>query len=110
MDLNFYNTLSEAKQALESRAYVDEFKYVEGRLLNVSTKTFYLPDELMIREYHRFIEETKADRTIVLFAIRTKDNRKGTVVMDYSADAEMGLINFMNRVRIYIPDGDEDKK
>lgn len=110
MELNFYETLSEATQALKSRAYVDEFKFVEGKLLNASTRTSYVPDELMIREYHRFIDEAKAERTKVLFAIRTKDNRKGMLVMDYSVDAEMGLINFMNRVRIHIPDGDEDKK
>ena len=104
MPLNFYDTLVEADEALRARGYEDQFVFAEGKLENVDSGNRYSPEELSIREYHRFEGMSTPGDSSVLFAIKTVEDEKGTIVMNYSADAEMDLLNFMNHVKIEIPE------
>jgi hypothetical protein len=57
---------------------------------------------LAIVEYHRFAAKANPEDRAVIFAIETKDDTKGTVLLNYSSDENLELISFIDKVKVKI--------
>lgn len=104
MELNHYDNLVEATQDLGKRGYDGQFKYADGMLVNTKNDNSYTANQLTIVEYHRFEGMTNPADNSVVFAIETVDNQNGTLIMSYSADADMDLVSFIDAVKIKASD------
>lgn len=104
MKLNSYDNLVQATNAFANRGYTGQFKYVDDRLVHLETDEHYKADHLQIVEYHRFEGATNPSDMSIIFAIETEDRKKGTLVMAFSADADMGLLSFIDKVKIKTPE------
>ena len=98
MNLSRYRTLSQVVNQLKDRGYSTDFKLEEGMLKSLKTGRTYLPENLRIMEQHRFEGESNPADMSVVFAIKTHDGIKGTVISSYGTYADIPLIKFMDQV------------
>ena len=75
-----YATLAEAIDDLTRRGYTEQFAIVDGGLRAVGTRTTFSPDDLTVREYHRFEGVSDPDDTAIVYAIETRSGVRGTLV------------------------------
>lgn len=85
MKLTNFNSLSEAVDFLTQKGYAEDFKAEQNVIKALYSKKEYAPKELKIVDSFRFEGETNPEDETVLFALISKDNVKGTLVMSYSA-------------------------
>lgn len=83
-----YETLSEAIRALKERGYIQDFNLHPEWIECPSLDMRLVPDEFHVDEVHRFEGMTSPDDSAVLFAIRSTDGVKGTLVDAYGAYAD----------------------
>lgn len=100
MHLNNYTTLSQATRDLDKRGFVAQFDFREGEFLDLKSEESFSAKELAIVEYHRFEGMTNPADTSIVFAIETDSGKKGTLIMNYGADVDLGVFDFMDKVRI----------
>ena len=86
MDINEFENLYEAVDALTKEGYKETFKAEQSFIKALYSKNEYHPDELKIIKCFRFDYMTNPDDESVLFAIIADDGIKGTLVMSYSAE------------------------
>lgn len=82
-----YITLSEAVNDLNKRGYTLTFE-AKSNQLNCSDGSMHQPDHFDVKEFYRFEGDSSAGDSSVVYAIETKDGRKGTLVDGYGASAE----------------------
>lgn len=104
MKLNSYDNLVQATAAFAERGFSGQFKYIDNQLVHLETDSSYRADQLQIVEYHRFEGATNPSDMSVIFGIETDDGMKGTLIMAYSADADMDLLSFIDKVKIKTPE------
>lgn len=100
MDFNNYESLVQASEELITRGFNRKFKFDDGKMLNLADNKKYTPEELKIVEYHRFEGINNPADSTIIFAVEAIDSSKGTVIMNYSADADMNLVSFIDKVKI----------
>ena len=104
MRLNSYDNLVQATTAFADRGFTGQFKYVNNHLVLLETDSRYQANQLQIVEYHRFEGATNPSDMSVIFGIETDDGMKGTLIMAYSAEADMDLLSFIDKVKIKTPE------
>ena len=82
---NDYETLSQATNALTQHGYTESFKAEDHVIIGLNSDKKYTPEDLKIAYTYRFEGITNPQDDTVVFAIETKDEIKGTLVMSYSA-------------------------
>lgn len=102
MNVNYYDNLVQATEALSERGFDTEFKFDGQQLLSIQTDQAYPADDLLIVEYHRFEGMSNPADSSVIFAIETNTDEKGTVIMSYSTDADMRLVSFIDKVKVKV--------
>lgn len=101
MKLNRYTSVVHATKGLRQRGFKDEFKLKEGNTMkNLTTGSFYSPEDMKIVEYHRFEGMSNPSDMSIVFAVEGKDGRKGTIISSYGTYANMKLVEFMDKVKI----------
>ena len=55
---------------------------------------------MTIVEYHRFEGMTNPSDTSIVFAVETNDCVRGTLIMNYGANSDLEVFDFMDKVRI----------
>jgi hypothetical protein len=75
-----YATLAEAIDDLTRRGFTEQFSIVDDGLRAVGTGTTFSPDDLTVREYHRFEGVSDPDDTAIVYAIETRSGVRGTLV------------------------------
>jgi hypothetical protein len=100
VDMNKYETLTQALKALSERGFVHSFKLNQQQISCVETKINYLPQQIKIIEYHRFEGASNPDDTEVVYAIECKDGTLGTIVDAYGLYADASLADFLKNVEV----------
>jgi len=98
MNSNNFNTLSEAVNALTDRGFIEDFKAEDNYIIALNQKRKYLPEEMVIVESYHFDGLDNSDDDTELFAIKTIDDLKGTLVMSYSA-AHSQNVELVKRIK-----------
>jgi len=101
MKLNRYTSVVHAIKGLRERGFKDDFK-LQGpqKMENLETGVIYTPEDMNIVEYHRFEGMSNPSDMSIVFAVKGKDGRKGTIVSTYGAYANMKLVEFMDKVKV----------
>ena len=83
-----YDTLSEAINDLQIRGYTYDFNLKPECLQCASLKMEIQPEDFDVDETHRFEGMSSTDDNSVLYAISSKDGKKGLLVDAYGVYAE----------------------
>ena len=81
-----YDTLSEAVTGLRERGYDLDFNLAENCLICHGDR--FDIDQFEITEFHRFEGDTDPSDEAVVYAIESRDGRKGILVSGYGISAE----------------------
>lgn len=74
-----YATLAEALDGLTRRGFLEQFRVVDGGLQALGTGKRFRPDDLVIREFHRFEGMSDPDDMAIVYAIEGKGGIRGTL-------------------------------
>src|SRR5438309_8153277 len=86
-----YDTVSEAVNGLKERGYTIDFNLEVDNIICHDTPVALMPSEFEITEVHRFEGNSDPADEAVVFAIESKDGRKGVLVNGFGISAdEMG--------------------
>jgi len=94
-----YRTLSEAIEGLRGRGYTRSFEVANGRLRVVETGTLVTPEEVKVREHHRFEGESNPDDMSVVYAVESGSGERGLIVDAFGAYANPALGDLLLRAR-----------
>lgn len=81
-----YDTLSQAVNGLKDRGYTIDFNLTENCLVCHGDK--YDIDDFEITEMHRFEGNSNPSDESIIYAIESKDGKKGVLVSGYGISAE----------------------
>jgi hypothetical protein len=81
-----YDTLSEAITGLKNRGYTLDFNLTENCILCQEDR--YDPADFEIVEFHRFEGNSDPADEAIVYAIESKNGRKGILVSGYGISAE----------------------
>ena len=74
-----YATLADAIDGLIRRGFSEHFRVVDGGLQALGTGERFRPDDLVIREYHRFEGVSDPDDMAIVYAIEGTGGVRGTL-------------------------------
>jgi len=81
-----YDTLSQAVNGLKERGYTIDFNLEENCLVCHEDK--YDIEDFEITEMHRFEGDSNPSDESIIYAIESKDGKKGVLVSGYGISAE----------------------
>jgi hypothetical protein len=92
-DNNDLAPLSEKIREFEGKGYQSQYKVKNGKLVDLSMKKEYAPEEVRVKEKFRFEGESNPDDMSILYVLECTDGGKGTLVNAYGlyADEEIDL-------------------
>lgn len=85
--MSTYDTLSEAINSLNNQGFTESFKAGNNKIKALFSKKVYNPDEVQIVDTFRFEGMTNPQDQTTLYALKTKDDVKGTLTQSYSTDS-----------------------
>ena len=80
-----YSSLSVAIEQLQAEGYAEDFNLVEEGIESKGLKKQWKAGECEVVRYFRFEGMTDPGDNSILYAIETKDGKKGLLVDNYSA-------------------------
>ena len=83
-----YDTVAEAVQGLKQRGYTIDFNLEPDRLVCHSTPLSLGPSEFEITEVYRFEGESDPADEAAVYAIESRDGKKGQLVTGFGISAE----------------------
>lgn len=97
----YMTELDKCLKDLQLQGFKDDYKLENGKLKCLTTGKIFLPQDVKAVDFYRFEGISNPDDMAILFAIETKDGRKGTLIdaYGYYADSEIG--QFMQSVEIH---------
>lgn len=88
-----YNkSLSQVMNQLHEEGYKEQFKLINNEVLAISEKQSFKPNELKIVDKFQFDGMTNPSDESTLYAIKSSDGLKGTLVLAGTANAQQDLI------------------
>lgn len=78
--------------------FVTQFKVTEQGLVSMSTHRIFQPSEVEILHFYRFEGESNPSDNAILYAIKTNDGEKGTIVDAYGMYNDLLITTFMKLV------------
>lgn len=99
MSENRYRTLSEAIESLRQRGYTLSFEVANGRLRVVETGSLVAPEDVTVREHHRFEGESNPDDMSVVYAVESREGGRGVIVDAFGTYANPALGELLLRAR-----------
>ena len=100
MEVNSYDSLSQAINGLKKRGYTNEYTLDGEQVCSIETKMCMRPEEMTIVEYHRFEGASDPSDMAVVYAVETKDGDKGIIVDAYGAYSSQRLAMFLKKVKM----------
>jgi hypothetical protein len=95
-----YMTMTEALKGLRSRGFTTNFAFLHHAFCAVESGKTFKPEELTIREHHRFEGISDPDDESVVYAVETHDGLRGTIVDAYGIYANSELEAFLEKVNM----------
>lgn len=99
MQVNQFETLTEALADLHQRSFKNSFEVLENGAKCIETGEIFEPENITIEEYHRFEGESNPDDMSVVYAISTKTGLKGTFIDAYGTYSNSYISGFLKRVK-----------
>lgn len=100
MNNNSYDTLSLATNDLASRGYTISFSLKRNGIEDGTDQRLYPPDQFLIDEFHRFEGDTDPGDMSIVFAVTTKDGRKGVIIDAYGVYEDPLESEMLHKIRI----------
>lgn len=95
---NKYGTLSDATEHLLKKGYTYNFQISETGKLTDNKALEFDPDEVILKEVHRFEGISNPADSSILYAVQSRSGEKGIVIDSYGADGSEVTSDFMNKV------------
>ncbi len=95
-----YLTPEAALEGLARRGFTEQFEVVEGRLRAPGRGETFGPDEVTIREYHRFEGVSDPDDMSIVYAIETRSGTRGTLVDAFGVYSNPAVGTFLRNARV----------
>ncbi len=95
---NYMTALSKKTNDLSKEGYSEQFQVKEGKLCTSDDKVSFASNEVTIIKHYRFEGESDPADMSILYAIETKDGRKGMLVDAFGTYADKGTSDFMKAV------------
>lgn len=96
-----YTNLNSEKDyitAYQNKGYTQNYRSVNNMLIDLEHKTEYKPEAVSIVAEHRFEGISNPGDMSILYVIETKDNRKGTALVNYGPSHATELATFFNAI------------
>lgn len=93
--------LQKCLELLDAKGYTDEYEVKDGKLHNFTSEKMYAPQDITAVNFYRFEGASNPDDMSILYAIETRDGRKGTVIDAYGAYADAKIGEFMKLVETH---------
>jgi hypothetical protein len=106
----YMTELDKCLSNLEEQGFRDQYKLEKGRLHCLTTGSIFSPQDVKAVNFYRFEGVSDPDDMAILYAIETKDGRKGTLIDAYGFYADEEIGEFMQNVEIHkniTPDKDD---
>ena len=100
LEINKYETMVEALEALQLANYTHSFKIKEGLAVCLETGEIIPPQDMTIVEFHRFEGDSDPSDMAVVFAVECTNGLNGSIVDAYGAYADNELTVFLQKVKI----------
>jgi hypothetical protein len=84
--------------SLNALGFETQFKATEQGLLSLSTKKVFQPDEIEVVHFFRFEGDSNPSDSSIVYAIKTNDGEKGTLVDGYGSYNDIYVTEFMQKV------------
>ncbi len=96
-----YDTLSTAFNQLKERGFTADFEAIPNKLLKVEgEKITFTPQEVDIKEIHRFEGTSNPADTSILYAIEAAESTQGILLDAYGADSSAEVAEFIKDVKL----------
>lgn len=95
-----YATLSDALDDLARRGFAENLEIVSGELRALESGKTFKPEELMIREYHRFEGVSDPDDMSIVYAIESQSGTRGTLVDAFGVYSNPAVSAFLKDVPV----------
>tara|TARA_R110002012_G_scaffold319389_2_gene539727 strand:+ start:114287 stop:114610 length:324 start_codon:yes stop_codon:yes gene_type:complete len=82
----------------QTRGYNSSFKCENDVLVELSSKTSYKPEQIIIKRTHRFEGFSNPSDMSILYVVETNDAKKGLVTANYGADSDTDLDDFFKKI------------
>jgi hypothetical protein len=100
LEINKYETMVEALEALQKSSYTHSFKIKDGQAVCLETGEIIQPQEMTIVEFHRFEGDSDPSDMSVVFAVECENGLNGSIVDAYGTYADNELNLFLQKVKI----------
>ncbi len=100
LEVNQYETMTEALSELKKKGYPYSFKITKGKALCLETKKEIDPKTITIVEYHRFEGDSDPGDMAVIFVVECDDGTFGCIIDAYGTYADNQLSDFLTQVKI----------
>jgi len=100
MEINQYESMTEALHDLNKRGFTDSFTVEEGGIRSMTTGKLVRPENVTIVEYHRFEGDTNPDDMSVVYALECGDGMRGIIVDAYGTYADPKIAEFLKEVKL----------
>lgn len=82
----------------EAAGFTDQYRMVEDKMENLTTKAIYTPQDVTIMKEHRYEGMSNPSDMSLLYVIETSDGSQGTVLASYGANGNGSFHQFMANV------------
>lgn len=93
-----YDSIAEAMVVLKENGYTEEFNYSNGTLV-ASDKKEYKVEDLKVQNVFRFEGVSDPADMSILYALETRDGRKGVLIDAFGVYGDPELEAFMKKMR-----------
>lgn len=93
-------TLVSCLNSLAKKGYIEDYKVTDAGLKSIQSKKVYNPGDLTEVNFYRFEGNSDPGDNSILYAIETKDGKRGTLVDAYGPYADTKVAAFMKQVKV----------
>lgn len=98
--LNQFSTESEAINALKERGFTANFTPEDETICDPETSQEWKPDQITVKEYHRFEGVSNPGDMSIVYAIETDDGHRGILVDGYGTYSRPVLRELVKKARM----------
>ncbi|MEO6229776.1 MAG: hypothetical protein ABJB11_03200 [Ferruginibacter sp.] len=95
---HYMKSLVDCHKKLLEDGFTENFKVENKKLISSSSELSYEPGEISISNFFRFEGASDPEDNSILYAITTKDGKKGTLADAYGAYADADTNEFIKEV------------
>ena len=98
MENNRFTSESAAIEDLRKRGFTSTFVVENEGIRSTTTKEFFRPEELILREFHRFEGASDPEDMSVVYAVESKSGTRGVIVDAFGPYSEPALASLIEKM------------